>query len=68
MMITFRIMVLHIIHHILLTLTTLPWKRKRLLFGRPLLIAECKTRNKIRLISKDGFEKIHILFLGPNCA
>jgi hypothetical protein len=32
-MIKNRVMALHIIHHILLTLTTLPWERKRLLFG-----------------------------------
>jgi hypothetical protein len=58
-------MILHILHHRLLTLTTLPWKRKGLLFGRPLLVAEYRARNEIHLVSKDGLDKIDILRLCP---
>jgi hypothetical protein len=33
----------HVLFHIPLTSTTLPWKRHRLLDDRPVLAAECRT-------------------------
>jgi hypothetical protein len=38
---------LHITSHKWLTLITLPWKRNRLLFGRPLLGAEYPTLKSV---------------------
>jgi hypothetical protein len=51
---------LHILSHIRLTLITsvLPWKRNRLLFGRPFMVTEYRTTMKFRLIGKAAYAKL----------
>jgi hypothetical protein len=52
---------LHTLSHIRLTQIALPWKRNRLLFGRPCMV-------NVRLIGKADYNKIDISHLDIYCA
>jgi hypothetical protein len=56
---------LRVLYRISFTSTTLPWKRDRLLHGRPLLPAEYRTTVKSVSQVKEVSRKLDISILGP---